>query len=375
MMPFRLKSYFSPLCILVFWASGGLLFGQYEDADEAESLEEERAVAEEQRREWKDQAKRLAELLNQPFPIRRLVDVDDVKIRLRSIRLSSGEKATLVYGIPKRVKAAPAVFIMDVEAMSMADQPIRRYSGSSRGGARRALKTNYLLRSPFGSNLLGQGFVVAYLLAEDLETLRSGDSADWMEAFDRVRGLPVVDDNSFFLFSTREYANLGVYLAGKYPFSGFILEEPHYMLFSRETYDDVIRNSDNLSSTEIWQRTDPSNQEKYVRVFRGILSPILLIRAENTHAFAFNDKTLLPKLFEANAYVESLILERPARVLKTMGAESGVMSLNPVVRYHVPSVSTWLEQMVYYLRENSYTQPQELKVPKMRLGPGIAVQR
>ena len=118
----------------------------------------------------------------------------------------------------------------------------------------------FLLTCRFGSNFLGQGFVVAYAVAKDLASLRSARTSDWVEMFDEIRDQKEVDESSFFLMSTKEYANLSIYLASTYSFSGFILEEPHYMLFTRQTHKDVIQESKWLTSEQIWRRTDPSRR-------------------------------------------------------------------------------------------------------------------
>ncbi|MEM9160464.1 MAG: hypothetical protein AAGB46_15565, partial [Verrucomicrobiota bacterium] len=130
-------------------------------------------------------------------------------------------------------------------------------------------------------------------------------------------------------------------------------------------YEDVINSSENLSPEQIWRQTDPSRADAYTRIFSRILSPILLVRSPNSPAYGFNQKTLLPKLLEANAYYEALELDIPARSLKTFGNSGGVMHVTPEVEYNVTSTTEWIREMVAYLKENTITQPQAIAARRL----------
>jgi len=304
----------------------------------------------------------ISNLLEQDYPIRRLISAEDIKVQTRTVRFKSGKKATLVVGSPKKAQTAPAVFVIDVESSALAADPIRWFGKGRKSQEQRAKRIRYLLNSPFGSNLLGNGFVVAYLIAEDIETLRSARTDDWLAAFEKVRNNTKVDEESFFLLSTREYANLSLHLASNYRFTGVILEEPSYMLFSRNPFKGVIERSHDLSEEEIWNQSDPTRKAKYRKVFSTIHSPLLLVRSRNTLAYTFNEKTLIPGLLEANAFFEEATFDSPARQIHTLG-EEGVMNREPKISYNSTSTSLWLEHMLNYLRANSRTEPIELALP------------
>ncbi len=147
--------------------------------------------------------------------------------------------------------------------------------------------------------------------------------------FDEIRDLKEVDESSFFLMSTKEYANLSIYLASTYSFSGFILEEPHYMLFTRQTHKDVIEESKWLTSEQIWNRgTDPSRREFYHKIFSSIYSPIMIIRAEDSPAYEFNEKTLIDSLRTSNTYFETITLNQVPRRLMPLAMPTGCSILN-----------------------------------------------
>lgn len=298
-------------------------------------------------------------------PFRRRIVRDDVTIRIKKIKLESGGKVSLIYGMPKGSKNAPAVFVLDVETNAMANAPGLTLPGFSRAQKKEFRQSSYLLRSPFGSNMLGNGFAVAYVIADDLETIRSARTADWIGIFNRVRDLRQVDDNNVFLFSTREYANLSVYLSSKYRFSAFILEEPTYMLFTKGTYEEVIRKSDSLTPEEIWNRTDPTREFRYEEVLSRVASPILLIRNPDSQAYAFNQKTLIPKLNQVNAYYETVEVKGPGRALTVFGGNgrSGVMEVSPEVSYYAPTVSKWVDEILTYMKINSSVDPVALRDP------------
>ncbi len=295
----------------------------------------------------------IEEMLNKPYPIRKRLNRNEIIVRHKTMTFESGQKATLIYGRHKKAKLAPAVFVIDVEAASLSSAPKRTIWGQSKRKENLEKKARYLWTSPFGSNLLAHGFLVAYLVTDDLATLRKAKIIDWLDTFDTVRDLKPVEPNSLFLLSTKEYANLSLYLAARYAFAGFVLEEPQYMLFSRRTYEHIIERSHRLSEEEIWRRTDPTREEKYRSVLSDISSPILLIRSEDNSAFEFNEKTLIPKLLESNTYFETLTLERQPRWITTFGGERGVMNITPEVRYDVMSISEWLEGMITYFKMNS----------------------
>ncbi|MDQ8203752.1 hypothetical protein [Pelagicoccus sp. SDUM812003] len=298
-------------------------------------------------------------------PFRRRVMREDISVRFRSLRLDSGKRVTLVYGTPKNVKSCPAVFVLDAEANALANAQGIRIPGLSKRKFKEARQASYLLRSPFGSNMLGNGFGVAYVVADDLDALRSARTKDWIGIFDRVRDLRNVADNSVFLFSTREYANLSIYLTTKYNFSGFVLEEPTYMLFSRDTHEDVIRKADRLTPDEIWNRTDPTRAFRYRELFSQINTPILLIRNPESEAYAFNEKTLIPQMQLAGTYVEAIEIEGPARALTVFGGspDTGVIQVNPEVAYHAPTISKWVDEMITYMKMNSNVEAVALRDP------------
>ena len=309
---------------------------------------------------FSDERRVLRRLTTGEYPFRRGLFKDDVVIKSRQVKLESGKKVSLVWGRPKNAKVAPAVFIIDVESAALSNAPAPLFS-NRRNQRRKELEAKYLLTSPFGSNLLGHGFVVAYAVGKDLSTLRSARKEDWVDMFDKIRDLKEVEDSSFFLMSTKEYANLSVYLASTYSFSGFILEEPHYMLFSRDTHRDIIDESYRYTSEQIWNRTDPSRKDLYHRIFGNIFSPIMIIRSENSRTNDFTEKTLISTLIETNTHFDTITLPQVPRRLVSISESNGVMDTEPRVTYNAPSVSTWLEGMITYLKVKSDTMPVELE--------------
>lgn len=298
-------------------------------------------------------------------PFRRRIMREDITIRIKKLRLDSGKRISLVYGMPKKAKNVPAVFVLDVETNAMANSATHFLPGQSRAQKKEYQQASYLLKSPFGSNMLGNGFAVAYIVADDLESIRSARTNDWIGIFNRLRDLRQVDDNNVFLFSTREYANLSVFLTSKYRFSGFILEEPTYMLFTERTFEDVIKKSDALTPEEIWRRTDPTREFRYEQILSRVSSPMLLIRNPDSQAYAFNEKTLIPKLKQVNAPYETVEVRGPGRALTVFGgaARSGVIDVSPEVSYYAPTVSKWVDEIILYMRINSSVDPIALRDP------------
>ncbi len=298
-------------------------------------------------------------------PFRRRIMREDITIRSKTLRLDSGKKVRLVYGTPKKAKNVPAVFVMDVETNALTTSPTFRRIGTSKKQQQDFLDAAYLLRSPFGSNMLGNGFAVAYIVADDLDTIRSARTPDWIGIFDRVRDLKPVNGNNVFLFSTREYANLSVYLTSRYNFSGFILEDPGYLLFSNKTHESIIKQSTRLTPEEIWRRTDPTREFIYEKIFSRINTPIMLIRNPDSMGYAFSEKTLISKLNQTGSYYETIEVRGIGRSLTVFGgnSDSGVIDVSPKVSYYAPTISKWVSEIITYMRMNSSVDPIALRDP------------
>lgn len=298
-------------------------------------------------------------------PFRRRIIRDDITVRSKTLRLESGKKVRLVYGVPKKAKNVPAVFVLDVETNVLSNSPAIPGFGTSKKQRRDFMDASYLLRSPFGSNMLGNGFAVAYIVADDLDSIRSARTPDWIGIFNRVRDLKSVDSNNVFLFSTREYANLSVYLTSRYNFSGFILEEPGYLLFSDKTHEDIIKKASNLTADEIWRRTDPTREFVYEEVFSRINTPIMLIRNPDSAGYTFSEKTLISKLNQTRSYYETIEVRGAGRDLTVFGGIKGrgVIDVTPKVSYYVPTVSKWVSEIITYMRVNSSVDPVALRDP------------
>lgn len=301
----------------------------------------------------------------QLVPFRRRIMREDITVRIKTLRLDSGKRVRLVYGTPKQAKKVPAVFVMDVETNALATGSAFNLPRASKRQRQEFREASYLLTSPFGSNMLGSGFAVAYVVADDLETLRSARTPDWIGIFDRVRDLKSIDSNNVFLFSTREYANLSVFLTSKYNFSGLILEEPNYMLFSSKTHEEIIGKSRDLSADEIWQRTDPTREFVYETVLNRISTPIMLIRNPESSAYSFNQKTLIPKLDLSRAYYQTVEVSGKGRDLTVFGGDpdSGVIEVSPRISYDTTTVSKWVSEIITYMRMNSTVDPIALRDP------------
>ncbi len=296
-------------------------------------------------------------------PLSKPIMREDIVIHVKTLRLLSGGKVQLVYAAPKKRKHCPAVFIFDTEANILANNSWLDGYALSKKRKRNYKEAAYMRRSPFGSNMLSNGFAVAYVIAKDLKTLKSIRTADWIGLFNRIRDHKQVDSNSVFLFSTREWANSTLYIATKYAFSGFILEEPNYMLFTRKTYESVVRNSERLSSEEIWEKTDPVHKQKYYDIFSQITTPIMLVRNKNSSAHAFTEKTLVPELIKANVYLETFEMDGPARRLTVFGGRKGVLDLEPEIAYYPRNVIKWSEHVISYMKLNSTTEAIALSEP------------
>ncbi|MBC2604737.1 hypothetical protein [Pelagicoccus albus] len=334
---------------LILWLPAGLAEAQEQDQETIPLIASQtEAVPEKTRR-----------------PFQRRLMRDDITVRIKNLRLDSGGKIRLVYGVPNGAKEVPAVVVMDVEANRLANSSNLNLHGATKSQNRDYRHIAYLFRSPFGSHMLGSGFAVAYVVADDLETLRSARTNDWIGIFNRVRDLKPVTPDNVFLFSTREYANLSLYLSSKYRFSGLILEEPSYLLFSSRSYESVLEKCKTLDSREIWNRTDPTREFVYEKVLERISSPIMLIRNPQSRAYHLNEKTLIPKLEQVRAFYETAEIMGPGRALTVFGGnpDSGILEISPEVAYHQNTVNEWVDTIIHYMRMNSSVDPVALRDP------------
>ena len=99
---------------------------------------------------FSDERRVLHRLTTGEYPFRRGLFIDDVVIKSRQVKLESGKKVSLVWGRPKNVKIAPAVFIIDVESAALSNAPAPLFF-NRRNQRRKELEAKYLLTSPLAA--------------------------------------------------------------------------------------------------------------------------------------------------------------------------------------------------------------------------------
>ncbi len=292
------------------------------------------------------------------FSLLRGLRRSDLAVKTNTVRLNSGKKVSLVQAHPKTAKSVPTILVMDIAAAALVEES----SGGRKSRENRERRhAAYLYSSPLGTHLLSAGFGVAYVVADDLASMRTAGKQDWINLADRVRNNPKTAPNDFFLFATREYANLSISLASIYDFSAFALEEPGYPLFSRQAHQEVVKNSAKLSSSEIWKRTGLGQGERYLRIFSQIGAPVMIIRNPGSHAYDFNEKTLIAKLSEAQTYFETVEIAGPLRAHTHFGGQTeGVLEIAPSIGYYPETVVPWVNSIVGYFTVTAATSPAPL---------------
>jgi hypothetical protein len=139
----------------------------------------------------------------------------------------------------------------------------------------------YITHSPLGNQLMAHAVSVIIPIRESLEKAQEISMEDWKSILDYYTDKKTLDSESLFLVATKEFADLAIRLAGSYPFTAFILEEPEQGLFGTQLPTDT---GDAVKMMAL--------QETYEASLKNIICPTLIFRQRQNPIIPINDTLL-----------------------------------------------------------------------------------
>lgn len=287
---------------------------------------------------------------------------------------------------PRDAEKSPAVLLLDEEVRFVQvpyDQPDDLTWEEWEG--------KYYMRTPLAGYLLGTGYSVIIPTLKTLQNYRRIHPKEWVNLINEFRSMESIDKNSFFLVSTREYAELAFKLAGETKFAGVTIEEPSHMIFRdvpkqpKQSPNEkrkgpppfYIANHPPEGTPPKIEDVTPDVAGRYVGYMKRIKSPTLMIMARDSNYAEFNSKILLMALTKAGTDFRVIMLDKPARIHRS---ESDRQSTLTQIRrkeetqfeesaqtagfsYDLRGMETWLARMLHFLGERSLTKPEPLPIP------------
>ena len=235
---------------------------------------------------------------------------------------------------PEEAKVSPAVVLLDGEFPFVRIPPNRPDELDLTEWEGR-----YLMRTPLAGYLLGAGYSVIIPEEKTLRRYRRIPSRDWANLLGKFKKLKWIDENSFFMVSTREFAELAFKLAGETEFTGVVVEEPSHMIFGNvEEQSQPVSTGRRAPAPLLIAQAPPEGTppqlegftpeiaRRYVGYLDRIQSPILMIMAKNSIYADFNSQTLLRVLSAVESDFRVIMLDEPARSRRPMRNETRNMT-------------------------------------------------
>jgi hypothetical protein len=327
------------------------------------------------------------------FELYRPVFIDAVFFSNEQYRTDRSGWISAICMSPWDVEKSPAILLFDEEVRYVQvpyDQP-DDLSWDEWDG-------RYFMRTPLAGHLLGAGYSVIIPVQKTHQLYRKIPPKDWVNLIDKFKKQKSIDENSFFLVATSEFAELAFKLAGLTDFAGVAIEEPSHLIFGNmrntsqkppekraQSQPEYITPPPPKDTAPQLRQFTPAVAQRYLGYFNRIKSPTLMIMAKDSAYAEFSSKTLLPALSKAGTDFRVIMLKEPARTLRS---ESDQKSTSSQIRwleesqfeesgqtvgftYDMEGMETWLARMLYFLGERTHTKPEPLPIPD----PDIARQR
>ena len=156
----------------------------------------------------------------------------------RSVKAPSGARLTFIHCYPRAAGPFPVALVLDPEIglqMEVGEEAYREithlipterelpFDESYRG--------RYITHNPIGNQLISSGVAVVIPILKTLENLNDIPLRDWQAVMEFIRSVKVVDAESVFLVSTKEYAGTAFRLGSQLELGGLLVEEPESGLF------------------------------------------------------------------------------------------------------------------------------------------------
>ena len=168
-----------------------------------------------------------------------------------------------------------------------------------------SFRGRYITHNPIGNQLISSGVAVVIPILKTLENLNGIPLRDWQAVMEFIRSVRVVDGESVFLVSTREYAGAAFRLGSHLEWGGLLVEEPESVIFGASL---PATTQDAVAMTEL--------RKKYEAVTGAIECPILIMRNKQNPILRINDFALVNPFVNDGQSLYLSITDRPLRTLE-----------------------------------------------------------
>ena len=270
----------------------------------------------------------------------------------RRIKTPSGTRLPFIYCHPRDKGPFPVALVLDPEVGMQMEVGKEEYSQVTRLiPAERELpyddsfRGRYITHNPIGNRLMSHGVAVVIPILETLENLDSIPVEDWKAVMDYLLSNKVMDEESVFLVSTKEYAATALRLGSQMELEGLIVEEPESGIFGTtlpSSFEDAV------AMTELIKQ--------YESVTQSIDFPILILRNKLNPVLRINDAALLNPLIYNGKQLFLSMTDRPLRTLEPVTPVQEEDTSDPDAAEHyaydVEAMEALSNRILHFVQQN-----------------------
>ena len=230
----------------------------------------------------------------------------------QSIKTPSGARLPFIYCFPRAAGPFPVALVLDSEIGPQMEVGEEEYTQIERLIPAEgelpfdeSFRGRYITHNPIGNQLISSGVVVVIPVLKNLEHLNGLPMRDWQAIMKFIQSIRVVDDESVFLVSTKEFAGTAFQLASHYEWAGLLVEEPESGIFGASL---PASTQDAVAMTEL--------RKKYQAVTAAIECPVLIMRNKLNPIHRINDFILIQSFLDEGRKLYLSITDRPLRTLE-----------------------------------------------------------
>ncbi len=234
----------------------------------------------------------------------------------QSVKTPSGARLPFIYCFPRAAGPFPVALVLDPEIGPQMEVGEVEYAQIERlipveGELPfdESYRGRYITHNPIANQLISSGVVVVIPVLKNLEHLSGLPLRDWQAVMDFILSIRVVDAESVFLVSTKEFAGTAFRLAGHYEWRGLLVEEPESGIFGASL---PASTQDAVAMTEL--------RKKYQAVTGAIKCPVLIMRNKRNPIHRINDFILIQSFLNEGRKLYLSITDRPLRTLEPVAA-------------------------------------------------------
>ena len=287
----------------------------------------------------------------------------------RSVKAPSGERLTFIHCYPRAAGPFPVALVLDPEIglqMEVGKEAYREFTRLIPTERElpfdESFRGRYITHNPIGNQLISSGVAVVIPILKTLENLNGIPLRDWQAVMEFIRSVRVVDADSVFLVSTKEYVGTAFRLASRLEWGGLLVEEPESGIFGASL---PATTQDAVAMTEL--------RKKYEAVTGAIECPILIMRNKQNPILRINDFALVNPFVNDGKKLYLSITDRPLRTLEPItrdeARERPDITAPREYAYDVESMQRLVNRILHFIQHNGASPlrrlPQRSQIPRI----------